>query len=151
MAKKKSKVADGIYHARITIFFIPVAALVAGAAFFVPVDWWLRAALGAVGCLLGLIIGPDLDQDLTNYNRQVWFKIPLIGWCLGYLYSWFWHVYAKMFAHRGISHSIPRNFDKAFIYCCLDAYSLCNAIIFLLSCSILIWRNYCQRFSDVGC
>jgi hypothetical protein len=36
--KKPLKWSDGVYHARITLVLVPVAALLCSAAFFVPLD-----------------------------------------------------------------------------------------------------------------
>ncbi len=103
--KKKSKHSDGFEHAKITLAFIPIAALLGVAAFFVPFDWWLRGLIAGFGCLLGIIFSPDLDLPIMTTAEQVWFKIPIIGYRLGHLWSCFWYPYASVMPHRGLSHN----------------------------------------------
>lgn len=103
MAKKE--LSDGAYHVRLVLAFIPIAALLGVAAFFVPLDWWLRALIAGLGCLLGVISSPDLDLEAWSISELIWFKIPIIGYTLGYIWSWFWYPYASVMPHRGLSHN----------------------------------------------
>lgn len=105
-SKKKFDLPDGIYHLRITLTFIPIAALLGVAAFFVPLDWWLRGLIAGLGCLLGIIFSPDLDLPIFTTAEQVWFKIPIIGDFLAHFWSYFWYRYARHMKHRGLSHNL---------------------------------------------
>jgi uncharacterized metal-binding protein len=98
--------SDGANHARITIVLVPFALVLGACLFFIPAEIYFRIFFVGLGCLSGLVVGPDLDQDLTNFNRQIWYSIPVVGWCIGSFWSWFWFPYAYFSKHRGVSHTI---------------------------------------------
>ena len=104
--KKKLQHSDGYYHARITICFSPLAALIGAAAIFVPLELWQRALLAFIGCFAGIVIGPDNDLEALSTAEVIWVKIPIIGFTMMHFWSWFWYPYASVFRHRGSSHSV---------------------------------------------
>lgn len=61
----------------------------------------LAGAAACVGCLLGIPIGPDLDQE--GISAAEW---KIIKWTLGLGFLWlmFWWPYALIHSHRGVSH-----------------------------------------------
>ena len=101
---KKKEHSDGYWHARLSLAFIPIAAVIGAAAIFIPLAWWERLSLSALGCLMGIVLPPDLDQDSWVTATRIWFRIPLVGWIIGYAYSFYFYPYAYNFKHRGISH-----------------------------------------------
>lgn len=72
---------------------IPTGAVVA---------WLTEAPMigvdAAFGCLLGIIVSPDLDIDHRTVSENV---LPGI---LGWLWFIYWWPYAKLHKHRGSSH-----------------------------------------------
>lgn len=104
---KLNNYSDGYYHFRLTLLFVPIAAIVGALCFFIPLLWWERAIICALSCLIGgAVVTCDLDQDVWVTATKIWFRIPLIGWLLGFAYAAYWFPYAYFFKHRGISHSI---------------------------------------------
>lgn len=64
------------------------------------------ATLLGVGCLAGIILTPDLDQQTYNRVENKWRKSknPFVA-ILGQLYIIFWYPYALMIPHRSwVSH-----------------------------------------------
>jgi uncharacterized metal-binding protein len=102
--------SDGYYHSMMTIAASPICGVVAvgiGRSLFADVGFstsalfWLGVGLG----LFQIIMSPDLDQEI-NISRTIFYKphwLTMI-WLLGYVWSALWHIYGKVFTHRGISH-----------------------------------------------
>lgn len=96
----KRRLTDGQQHAKITqalVFPCLVFSLLAtGSGFY--------SAAGALGCIAGLILSPDLDQPMITDSEWRIIKIPILGWLLGTLWVAFWLPYSFACKHRGISH-----------------------------------------------
>lgn len=81
------------------------APIVGAAIAFTMKDIGLGLA-AAVGCLIGLVVDPDLDcnSTLSLMNASRWRMMKL--WRpLGYVWFVIWWPYGKWFYHRGISHT----------------------------------------------
>ncbi len=110
--------SDGYYHGRITLALTPFAAIVAMVLEFTqrvysgPHDvprFALYAAYGISGCLMGLILDPDLDQDtmMTSSEvraKRILMRIPILGPIVFALWFGWFTVYGILTPHRGISH-----------------------------------------------
>ena len=100
------KQSDGYYHGRITLGLTPVCAvlgLLLGQMFDQERMPWTGLA-AALGCLLGLLIDPDLDQEMITRSRWRIIKVPVVGILLGSLWVGLWLPYALMMPHRKLSH-----------------------------------------------
>jgi len=84
--------ASGFQHKQASIAAAPIAG-VAAAIIFQDV---LFGTLVFVGCLLGIILTPDLDllPELDNWNVSGLWKL-------------YWYPYARMIPHRGDVSHIP--------------------------------------------
>lgn len=112
---------DGQYHAFVTLCLaFPSMAL----------GFVVNGAPGAfflgVGCLLGVVISPDLDQQTVTFSEWVWTKIPIIGWLMTGVWFTLWLPYAMMFKHRGLSHApifgtFTRVFYLGLIFVAIDS------------------------------
>lgn len=91
---------DGYFHGRLTIFATPAAAAL---GMIVTGDVGGVVA-GALGCLLGLFIDPDLDQEMVTSSEWRVIKLPVVGKLLGSAWVGLWMPYALMMPHRGLSH-----------------------------------------------
>lgn len=103
---------DGYQHGKLTLRFTPFATFLgAVAAYLLGIDPLLGAALGAIGCVLGLFVEPDLDQQIvsTSEYRVIRLLGPLGCFWVGYWMSYalafggFW-IKHKWMKHRGMSH-----------------------------------------------
>lgn len=93
---------NGRAHGMATKIGSPIVGV---AIAFVTKDIGLGIA-AATGCLLGLIIDPDLDCNSTidRMNASRWRMMQL--WKpLGYIWFVIWWPYGRLFYHRGISHT----------------------------------------------
>lgn len=92
---------SGAIHGKITMALTP-AVVVATASVTQSIPYSLCAG---TGCLLGLIIEPDLDVDhITQSEGRV---IRKLG-CIGYAYASLWMIYALAIPHRSwVSHLPP--------------------------------------------
>lgn len=94
--------ASGAVHNTVSVMAagcVMVAAPVSGVPFG-------AAALGAAGCLLGMFLTPDLDQEGYNKVENTLRKSrnPFVS-MLGNLYIIFWYPYAIVIPHRSpLSH-----------------------------------------------
>lgn len=92
-------VPSGIVHARASIALsVPSFALAFGAT-----NNWLPAGLAAAsGCLLGILMSPDLDQESLSTAEYKLIKYTL---GLGFLWTMVWFPYALCLKHRSpLSH-----------------------------------------------
>lgn len=105
MNKRRKQRSDGVNHARITLALVPIAALVGAALVFFNVPIGTRVIIAVIGCLCGVPMMPDLDLSGWSISETIFFHIPIVGWVLGYFWSMIWYPYAKMFTHRGTSHT----------------------------------------------
>ena len=88
---------DGKAHALASVALAPICA---GAAFAWTHD--PGAGVGAgLGCLAGIWLTPDLDQE--GLSAAEWSLVKKTGG-LGFLWMFFWHPYAICHRHRGVSH-----------------------------------------------
>ena len=62
------------------------------------------AILMGGGCVAGIFLSPDLDQETLTTSETIFLKIPYVGWVFTGLMFAYWLGYAVMFKHRGISH-----------------------------------------------
>jgi len=88
--------ASGVTHRKVSI-------VAAGAILFFGVpNYGLDAVKMGLGCLLGIILSPDLDIDSKTDSELLMGHIPIIGT----LFYWYWLPYALLIPHRHfISHS----------------------------------------------
>lgn len=92
--------ADGKSHGRITLFLAVTITPVVTIATLSPE----KAAMFAIGCLLGLIVEPDLDVNhVTESERKM---IKVFG-PLAYLWIGLWLPYALIVPHRSILSHMP--------------------------------------------
>lgn len=90
---------NGAAHAKASVALAVPCSLAAAA--YTSGDY--AAMIGAgLGCLAGISIGPDLDQEAIS--RQEW-KIIRRTLGLGFLFLLFWWPYATLHKHRGFSHT----------------------------------------------
>lgn len=95
---------SGIVHAKTTLFLtLPCAALAYGAsAALSPREAMLNAGAAALGCLAGIPLTPDLDQE-TLSTSEYWLIKATLG--LGFLWTMLWYPYARLCKHRSpLSH-----------------------------------------------
>lgn len=57
-----------------------------------------------VGCMIGTIISPDMDVDVTHIGRSLVRKRHPI---LGFFFYWYWWPYAKIMPHRSWHSHAP--------------------------------------------
>lgn len=90
---------SGKVHAATSVVLSVPCAVGAGLGSGNPV-----AAAGAgVGCLAGLVLTPDLDQEGISHSE---WQIIKCTFGLGFLWLMFWWPYAVMFRHRDwLSHA----------------------------------------------
>jgi uncharacterized metal-binding protein len=118
MARTIYPKSDGHFHGRITLVLAPVSF---GVGFVlcslysrlhlghVDSSAWLVAGAALFGCLAGLVIDPDLDQEsMTTASehrmRKLLSHIPLVGLFLWGAWMGWWSIYAAFHKHRGMSH-----------------------------------------------
>ena len=70
---------------------------------------WCGVAVGA-GCVLGVIVSPDLDVDGRTYSETV---LPTLLKWIWYVYWW---PYSRMFKHRESSHWVIIGTAVRFLY-----------------------------------
>lgn len=89
--------ASGKVHGRVTITLTPLAGMTVG----YMTNSWEAGLIAALGCLVGLIMEPDLDVDhMTASERRLMRLAPL-----GLVWFVLWMPYARMVPHRhAISH-----------------------------------------------
>lgn len=106
MASRRLRRPDGYYHGRITLWLSPVAAAlcVLIASQLHPEQIIVAGVLGFLGCLLGLIVDPDLDQEMVSSSEWRLIKIPIIGKIIGTAWVSYWFFYALIMPHRKMSH-----------------------------------------------
>lgn len=90
---------SGAVHAQCSLVLtVPAAALAYGACTHLPAQtqFYSAVACGA-GCLAGLILTPDLDQESISSSEYT-----LIKWTmgLGFLWAMLWYPYARLLKHR---------------------------------------------------
>lgn len=94
--------ADGRTHARVAIaMWVP--SITVGFFYMLAHDDPRQRQIGIgimTGATAGLFITPDIDQEGTTFEEARMNAIPV--W--GFLWQWAWYGYARLFAHRGISH-----------------------------------------------
>jgi uncharacterized metal-binding protein len=91
---------SGKVHAKCSaILAVPAAFIPLGAT----ADWRLAVA-GGLGCLAGIALTPDLDQEGLS-SSEYW----LIKWTmgLGFLWTMLWYPYARLCKHRSILSHFP--------------------------------------------
>lgn len=90
--------ASGEVHLRVTLFLAPVA----GVTTFLVTGSPALALWSTVGCLAGVLLTPDLDQESINYVEWMLIRVTL---GLGYLWLAFWGPYSTLLRHRSwVSH-----------------------------------------------
>lgn len=90
---------DGTKHS-----LISVALAVPSAALGLVLGDWVGAFSCCVGCLSGIILSPDLDQETLTTSETIFLKIPFVGWIGTAVMFALFLPYAIMFKHRGVSH-----------------------------------------------
>ena len=91
---------SGRVHAKCTaVLAIPACFMTLGAT-----GSWLSGAACGLGCLSGIALTPDLDQEGLS-NSEYW----LIKWTmgLGFLWTMLWYPYARLCKHRSIISHFP--------------------------------------------
>lgn len=91
--------ADGRTHAKATLVATPI---VAGVVFVLRDDIEL-AAWAAAGCISGILLSPDLDQESVSHAEWKLIRATL---GIGYVWLAFWGPYASIIRHRSpLSHA----------------------------------------------
>lgn len=102
------KLPDGHHHGRITLILSPIIATICGFLSFVFFQDLQTSIIcfggGLFGCLFGLIVDPDLDQEILSRAEWRMVKIPIIGYIVGSIWVCYWLPYALIMKHRGVSH-----------------------------------------------
>ena len=96
---------SGIVHAQASAFLsLPCAALAYGAAANLPPrEAAIHAGAAALGCLAGIPLSPDLDQEGLS-SAESWIIKATFG--LGFLWAMLWYPYARLVPHRSwVSHA----------------------------------------------
>jgi uncharacterized metal-binding protein len=95
-------VPSGIVHAKSSLILsVPAFALAYGASHGQPGQVASGAAC-ALGCLLGIVLTPDLDQEGLSSSEYA-----LVKWTMGLGFVWvmLWYPYARLCKHRSpLSH-----------------------------------------------
>lgn len=82
--------ASGLTHAKVTVVasmgLFPATLLVPG------------LGISALGCLAGVLISPDLDQDGATISERLLMRGGF--WLIGAPWFLYWLPYAKLFPHR---------------------------------------------------
>lgn len=94
--------ADGKTHAGDSAFLTPPVAISIGLFHGV-----VPGALAGLGCFLGIVLSPDLDQEAWTYSEWVWRRVPVVGWLLSWLFFLYWFPYSKAFRHGHVLTHIP--------------------------------------------
>lgn len=92
--------ANGKTHDSITIAIAACSSMATLAA----TSSISSALLVGAGCLLGIFVGPDLDQE--SINGSEW-RIVKATFGLGFLWVMFWYPYALFFKHRSFGSHFP--------------------------------------------
>lgn len=89
---------SGKVHAQCSLVLAaPAYGLTAGAT-----GDHVAGAACALGCLLGIMMTPDLDQESLSSSEYAFIKYTM---GLGFLWSMLWYPYARMIKHRSpLSH-----------------------------------------------
>lgn len=121
---------DGYYHGRITLFLAPVSAAFGFLAMLIATADVLMAIAGAVaglcGCAIGLVIDPDLDQEMVTSSEWRMIKAPesllfgplrqsriaksvvhAVGAAIGGIWVGLWMPYALLMPHRSALSHFP--------------------------------------------
>ena len=83
---------------------LALSAVAFGAAFALSRESLPLAVAAAGGCLLGIPLTPDLDQENLGMSER-WIIKHTLG--LGYLFVMFWYPYARSIPHRSIWSHLP--------------------------------------------
>ena len=95
---------SGVVHAQASLFLaFPACALAYGtSAHLPPQDAMFHAGAAALGCLAGIPLSPDLDQEGLSTTEH-WIIKMTLG--LGFLWTMLWYPYARLCKHRSpLSH-----------------------------------------------
>ena len=95
---------SGIVHAKMSLLLaVPCAGMALGAgSAMAPREAVLHAASAALGCVAGIFLTPDLDQEGLS-SSESWVIKATLG--LGFLWVMLWYPYARLCKHRApISH-----------------------------------------------
>lgn len=89
--------SSGKTHAQITALITPPVGLIT-----LAIAGPVYALLATCGCLLGILLSPDLDQPTYTYSEYLMLRFNKL---LGTLWVLFWAPYAKAVPHRSrLSH-----------------------------------------------
>lgn len=108
--------ASGYVHAKVTLYTAPAAFAIGLVSSGV-----LGGVVAATGCVLGILLTPDLDQQTYSMieNRLRKSKNPVVS-AIGWAYIGFFYAYAKAIPHRSpVSHAplIGTAFRLIYIVC----------------------------------
>lgn len=99
-ATKGSIIADGKVHNWTSVVLSVPTGIATGIAASDPV-----VGLGALlGCLLGMILTPDLDQVAISFSE--WGMVKKLG-PLGFFWMGLWYFYARAIPHRSPLSHLP--------------------------------------------
>lgn len=112
--QKRAK-PDGYYHGRITVALSPfcfgVGALAGGFATHTLPGFVFGGIFCALGCLFGLYMDPDLDQEMVTSSRWRVIKMELlgipVGKFIGSIWTMIWFPYALAMPHRSFWSHAP--------------------------------------------
>lgn len=91
---------SGKVHAQCSLVLAaPTFGFVAGAT-----SDYAAAGACALGCLLGIMLTPDLDQETLSSSEHAFIKYTL---GLGFLWTMLWYPYARLIKHRSPFSHFP--------------------------------------------
>ena len=93
--------SSGAAHAQITRTILTGGLAVLGGAALLGVLHPLHAGAGVLGLVAGHLVTPDLDVDAITHEERRALRAGCFGWAW---VAWWWP-YARLMAHRGLSHA----------------------------------------------
>jgi uncharacterized metal-binding protein len=144
--------ATGTTHGRITLYLAVITSPIALIATHSIIE---SVAIG-LGCLIGLVIDPDLDIDhVTESERRM---IKLFG-PLAYLWLGLWLPYALIIPHRSfLSHmpilgtAIRLLYLAGWLYLTLYSLDMVDKALVILGSNlgVIMWLCLGLAISDIG-
>jgi len=91
---------SGDIHNKMTVAITPVVII--GVSLLVKNPWY--GIVAGAGCLSGMVLTPDLDQEGINKIEWIIIKKSL---GLGFLWLMYWYPYALIMKHRSFASHFP--------------------------------------------
>ncbi len=99
--REKHDMPSGKVHAACSAVLTPVAF---GTAYALSGDHLPAAIAAASGCVLGILLTPDLDQENLGMSER-WLIKRTLG--LGYVFVMLWYPYSRLLPHRSPWSHLP--------------------------------------------